>query len=471
MADHTSDSKVHVAPWVLTLIKQHALHHSQEIYGWLIGRETTSGKLYVCSAMSCEHYQEQSQIGAAPDPRDQQGIGNALPNGLGIIGIYHSHPAEIFHSSVDNRTLRNLSKFYPHILSAVTNADHYPDPTQNSTKWFQMDKEGVNIREITIGSLSFPSDLVSTVICRGDFVFDVELPCEGNLSANLLRILLELFEYNWFDTNFAVSRIKAEVFSSSIKNIEGKGTDPPYAVAKLSSSKKLGKWLRRGDLLIMGKIPARQIPNSSLKSDFRSSSPTPSPTIRIMGHISLFTVASVDLSVKISTLEPIVAQMKADFIDDLILKVSRGCFSSLPSPPSGIRGVTLKTPETYLPLYPGISPAITLPLFLENLDSLASEHEQAWLILSHLAPSFPRENFPQLTQVIALENQILDNFSQRATVLGYSDQRDLAQSLLEDLKEMHMRRGNLAQADLHAEKIHAFLSSAHHEDLKNDHSN
>ncbi len=471
MADGThkrDHSQVHVAPWVLTLIKQHALHHSQEIYGWLIGRETASGKLYVCSAMSCEHYQEQSQIGAAPDPRDQQGIGNALPNGLGIIGIYHSHPAEIFHSSVDNRTLRNLSRFYPHMLSAVTNADHYPDPTQNSTKWFQMDKEGEKIQEIAIESSTFPSDLVSTVVCRGNFVFDVELPCEGNLSANLLRILLELFEYNWIETTFAVSRIKADVFSPSTKKIQG--IDHPYSIVKLTSSKKLGKWLRRGDLFIMGKIPIRQIPKPSLKSDSKSSGSTPSPPIRIVGHIPLLTVASVDLSVKLSRLEPIVAQMKANFIDDLILKVSRGCFSPISSNSSGFEA-ELKTPETCLPLYPGIKPAITIPLFVENLESLTSEHDKAWQILSQLVTSFPRENFPPLSQVITLENQILDNFTQRAIVLSYSDQRTVAQSLLEDLKEMHTRRGNLVQADLHATKIHTLLSSAHHEDLKNDHSN
>jgi len=220
----------------------------------------------------------------------------------------------------------------------------------------------------------------------------------------------------------------------------------------------------------MEKIPIKQVPKPSLKSDSKSSSSTPSPLIRITGHIPLLAVASVDLSVKLSTLEPIVAQIKANFIDDLILKVSRGCFSPISSNSSGFE-VELKTPETCLPLYPGIKPAITIPLFLENLKSLTTGHEQAWQILSQFVPSFPRENFPPLSQVISLENQILDNFTQRAIVLSYSDQRMVAQNLLEDLKEMHTRRGNLVQADLHATKIHTLLSSAHHEDLKNDHSN
>lgn len=110
------------------MIKAHAGFSSWEIYGWMIGYEGKDDDLYVLSVIPCDRYDIQHKVGAAPDPTDVQEISKSLPIGMGIVGFYHSHPDEVFHSATDDGTLENLSKHYPHMISAVTNG--------KITKWF-----------------------------------------------------------------------------------------------------------------------------------------------------------------------------------------------------------------------------------------------------------------------------------------------------------------------------------------------
>ncbi len=48
-----------------------------------------------------------------------------MPQGIGPIGIYHSHPfsSEIFHSHIDDATLLSLSNQFPNCISIVTNGE------------------------------------------------------------------------------------------------------------------------------------------------------------------------------------------------------------------------------------------------------------------------------------------------------------------------------------------------------------
>ena len=58
-----------------------------------------------------------------PDPKEQLQLGFSLPNGIGIIGIYHSHPADsnIFHSHIDTDTVLDITNIVPNFTSIVTN--------------------------------------------------------------------------------------------------------------------------------------------------------------------------------------------------------------------------------------------------------------------------------------------------------------------------------------------------------------
>lgn len=121
--------RVHVDHWIEDFIQAHARTTSKEIYGWLVGHETAAGDLLVVSAIACERYTTQHEVGARPDVREIQELASALPQGIGFVGIYHSHPGEVFHSSTDDETALSMARLYPRVLSAVTNG--------SITRWYR----------------------------------------------------------------------------------------------------------------------------------------------------------------------------------------------------------------------------------------------------------------------------------------------------------------------------------------------
>jgi proteasome lid subunit RPN8/RPN11 len=109
------------------------MNKGNEIFGWLVGAENKKkDTLYVECAISSHRYLTQNVIAAEPDLTETAIISSVLPAGLGIIGMYHSHPVNIFHSSTDNRTLSQLVSLYTNSLSIVTNGD--------DLKVYQMEK-------------------------------------------------------------------------------------------------------------------------------------------------------------------------------------------------------------------------------------------------------------------------------------------------------------------------------------------
>ncbi len=105
-----------------------AILSHDEIYGWLAGYQL-DGVAHIINAFDCQNYIMRSYVNAIPDPLEVQKIGNLLPGGLGIVGIYHSHPfkSKLFHSHTDDETLISLSKQLPNCVSLVTNGEdiHY----------------------------------------------------------------------------------------------------------------------------------------------------------------------------------------------------------------------------------------------------------------------------------------------------------------------------------------------------------
>ncbi|MHA1672195.1 MAG: Mov34/MPN/PAD-1 family protein [Promethearchaeota archaeon] len=146
----TSKSHLFVNLVVDTIIKHHASTSSKEIYGWLLGTEFPNGDSYIWVAIPCVKYTHQSEIGALPDPIEFQDVSAVLPEGMGIIGIYHSHPNRIFHSSTDNATLARFSALYPKMISAVTNPFPVSKDAENATRWYSLDKNKESVHEISV---------------------------------------------------------------------------------------------------------------------------------------------------------------------------------------------------------------------------------------------------------------------------------------------------------------------------------
>ncbi len=106
----------------INAIKNQALSSKQEIYGWLLGyqREDIPNVLAI---IECTRFEQQSVISAVPDVKEFHELSSVMPQGIGTIGIYHSHPfsSEVFHSHTDDTTLISLSNQFPNCVSLVTN--------------------------------------------------------------------------------------------------------------------------------------------------------------------------------------------------------------------------------------------------------------------------------------------------------------------------------------------------------------
>ena len=151
-------SHIFVNPLVDTIIKHHASTSNKEIYGWLLGIEFSNGDSYIWAAIPCVKYTQQTEISALPDPIEFQDVSAVLPEGVGIIGIYHSHPSRIFHSTTDNATLARFSALYPKMISAVTNPFPVSENEENTTRWYSLDKDMESVHEISVVFQSFSSE-------------------------------------------------------------------------------------------------------------------------------------------------------------------------------------------------------------------------------------------------------------------------------------------------------------------------
>jgi len=103
-------------------IKNQALSSKNEIYGWLIGYEERKIPK-ILAIVECKKFVQQTVISAKPEPQEFQEISSIMPQGIGPIGIYHSHPfsGEVYHSHIDDSTLVNFSNYFPRCVSIVTN--------------------------------------------------------------------------------------------------------------------------------------------------------------------------------------------------------------------------------------------------------------------------------------------------------------------------------------------------------------
>lgn len=127
-------NKLQIAESIINGIKNQALLSEKEIYGWLIGYQQ-SNIMKVLAFIPCENYVEQTQISAIPATQEFQKIASMMPQGIGPIGIYHSHPisSNIFHSHTDDKTLLNLNRLFNGCVSIVT--------TGKEIKFYKINRE------------------------------------------------------------------------------------------------------------------------------------------------------------------------------------------------------------------------------------------------------------------------------------------------------------------------------------------
>ncbi len=95
------------------------------------------------SIFECKKFEQQTLISAIPHAQEFQEISSVLPQGIGPIGIYHSHPysSDVFHSHDDDSTLLSLTRQFPNSVSIVTNG--------KELNCYQMD-ENDNTRSINL---------------------------------------------------------------------------------------------------------------------------------------------------------------------------------------------------------------------------------------------------------------------------------------------------------------------------------
>ena len=117
-----------------------------------------------------------------------------MPQGIGPVGIYHSHPfsSEIFHSHTDDSTLLSLSRQFPHCVSAITNG--------KEVKYYQMNN-GSKTTEITVNFIEPEIPRFLLIALEENFRFKVS----KNTKNNRIKVLNEVrnyFEKIWDDLEF-----------------------------------------------------------------------------------------------------------------------------------------------------------------------------------------------------------------------------------------------------------------------------
>lgn len=196
-------SDVYIFEHVLEAIENHAASFKeQEIYGWLLGYDFYD-KLFVISSIPCYYYRMQSQISAEPSHEEVMEIIKAIPKGIGVVGIYHSHTGKVFHSKTDDQTIEQFATIYPFFLSIVTNV--------SETKYYQFKENSVN--EINVGKIK-KEDLVLSNF-ETSVAFDVEKIGERILTyvSTELREKLENSQIAKISCDFKELDDKTDLFS------------------------------------------------------------------------------------------------------------------------------------------------------------------------------------------------------------------------------------------------------------------
>ncbi|MFX1357653.1 MAG: Mov34/MPN/PAD-1 family protein [Promethearchaeota archaeon] len=198
------------------MIKKQALSSEDEIYGWLIGYKLDDIP-NVLAIVECQKFEQQTLISAIPDAKEFQKISSIMPQGIGPIGIYHSHPisSKIFHSHTDDATLKSLSNQFPNCISIVTNGkeiEFYQMGRNKKVKSLNVQYEQPDI----LNFLLFTIDEDITVFINRNILNNLKE--KGTLKIRISNFLREYFEKIWDNFEFNINgksiskKLSVEVF-------------------------------------------------------------------------------------------------------------------------------------------------------------------------------------------------------------------------------------------------------------------
>jgi len=146
-----------------------------------------------------------------------------MPQGIGPIGIYHSHPfsSNIFHSHTDDTTLLSLSNQFPNCISIVTNGEEinfYQMGRKSKTKEIQAEFIDPDIPSFLLISINEDLHLIID-----DNILNNRTD-ESKLKIMILNKLRTYLEEIWIDFEFLYNKSKVSN-NDSIK---------PYLVDELT---------------------------------------------------------------------------------------------------------------------------------------------------------------------------------------------------------------------------------------------
>ena len=187
--------KFYISNSLIELIKKQARSSYDEIYGWLIGYSKNNIP-HILAISECKRFEQQTLISAIPHALEFQELSSTMPQGIGPVGIYHSHPAssQLFHSHTDNNTLVSLTNQFQDCVSIVTNGEEI--------NFYQMGKEK-KAREIAV---EYDEPKVSDfILVAVDEKFDVsvnsslfkDLSKTNYIKMKIQNILIDSFQKNW----------------------------------------------------------------------------------------------------------------------------------------------------------------------------------------------------------------------------------------------------------------------------------
>ena len=435
---------------IKNMIKSHAKSTSKEIYGWLVGRESERGDIYVFSALACQRYTKQNYIGAAPDPREIQELGSNLPQGIGMVGIYHSHPAEIFHSSIDDKTLQNMARMYPKMLSAVSNADAFEDAKLNQTRWFQLNPETKTTDEIKVEFTHIPKKKFRVISVFGNLSLNIQVPKEGKVAQQAVREIINNYEKVWDQVYSEKIRLSDRMMEESqlwpIKSVEDIIKEYKLSISKSESISELKnknkdyfnhpKNLYRFKMKFSNVIEEKNREKVSGKKESDSK-------ILIKGQIPLLAINIFDNDKKDLSMEEILQKIKMEFQDDIIQKLSR----SILIPRKRETGkdnldtyylkLVVSTP-LFLP-YPGIP--LKFNILLRNVDDLKQKLSRANKSYLQEISLLDESNLQNADNFIEMDTNILESFAKRARVVAMAGYHENAIQLLDKIREIYKIRG------------------------------
>jgi len=215
-------------------IKNQALNSENEIYGWLLGYEKEDIP-NVLGIFECKSFDHQTLISAVPSAQEFQEMSSLLPQGIGPIGIYHSHPfsSEIFHSHTDDKTLISLSNQFPNCISIVTNGkeiNYYRMGKNNKTKEIKPNFVHPKILNYILVKLN------DEFIIKVDKQILNEEYNNNNINIKIINKFREYFEENWEHSQFLINGKQIEK-SQKMENYLKK-THPQSIVFKIAPLKQ-----------------------------------------------------------------------------------------------------------------------------------------------------------------------------------------------------------------------------------------